>query len=476
MTELKDHHERKEKRLLRCRLLSLQFEVRNDHSRQVIDLLSANDISAQVVLSQSNRATFVDPGFTLLHIAARHDSQDCTTVLLAKGAAQPETLNMWLNKQCDKYRSTALHVAAQCNHVDVGEALLKAGALGDKRTTTLRTPLHQVAQVARTGGARFAEALLKAGAELEPLDIANQTPLYVAACSGNVDVMKLLLEAGANPNRRAKTLRTPLIRVAQMIRPVWDENQVLKAMHLLIQAGADPNAADDRGCNALHYAAEAGLLWACRLLSGTGIDLLAKNHEGLTAEEVAKRGGRGGVLSAGHGAVVAFLMYECTVKHSALLTAVTVKQPVETIVQCIRHGWINPDDAVPQRDLVRRCAEDGHVGVVEATLTNGQTNPVQTNVPGALPRFVKLALQVHWSPANSHLYPRKFREAVWAIMMTRSKITSADLYLPQEMWFRIIGFLSRADFPAPVQPQPPIEMPAEAYGFLTDGGSPEPYL
>ena len=46
------------------------------------------------------------------------------------------------------------------------------------------------------------EVLLKAGVPVDLVDPEGRTALWYAACNGNAGVVKLLLNAGANPNPR----------------------------------------------------------------------------------------------------------------------------------------------------------------------------------------------------------------------------------------------------------------------------------
>ena len=86
-----------------------------------------------------------------------------------------------LNKVCDHiyqyhYSSTALHVAAENNHIECAEVLLNDGALVDA---------------------------LRDEAKLE-------TALHLAAANGYCEMALLLLSKHANPNARNRNGETPL--------------------------------------------------------------------------------------------------------------------------------------------------------------------------------------------------------------------------------------------------------------------------
>lgn len=97
----------------------------------------------------------------------------------------------------DKYGRTALHVHALRGRADVVQALIEAGADALEPDVLLNTPLH----VART--AAVTHALL--APHVQALDAANrkgQLPLHTAAAHARLDVMNVLLLAGADCNAK----------------------------------------------------------------------------------------------------------------------------------------------------------------------------------------------------------------------------------------------------------------------------------
>ncbi len=69
-------------------------------------------------------------------------------------------------------------------------------------------------------------------------------------------------------------------------------NKVPAALRLLIQHGADVNAADSRGDRAIHVAAQQGLNDTVRLLVELGADPAAANGVGKTALDLVTPPGR----------------------------------------------------------------------------------------------------------------------------------------------------------------------------------------
>jgi ankyrin repeat protein len=90
----------------------------------------------------------------------------------------------------------------------------------------------------------------------------QESPLTMAVNRNFPDIARLLLEAGASPNRRDASGRAPIhqARSAEMAR-------------LLVQAGADPNALTPNGQTAIALAVERGDLQAVDALLSVGARL-----------------------------------------------------------------------------------------------------------------------------------------------------------------------------------------------------------
>ena len=89
------------------------------------------------------------------------------------------------------------------------------------------------------------------------------TPFLRASQSGDVVLMKLLLQHGADPKIDTVLHVTPLhvaagIGWVEGITYEWSEESTLQAVNLLLDLGLDPNAQADTGRVALHGAAHKG--------------------------------------------------------------------------------------------------------------------------------------------------------------------------------------------------------------------------
>jgi ankyrin repeat protein len=87
---------------------------------------------------------------------------------------------------------------------------------------------------------------------IEIKDKDNWTPLHWAAHKGHVDVIRLLLEKGANVNAQDKDRWTPLHWPA--VRRDVD------VVRLLLEKGANVNAQEKDGWTPLHLEASGGML------------------------------------------------------------------------------------------------------------------------------------------------------------------------------------------------------------------------
>ncbi|MEO6847182.1 MAG: ankyrin repeat domain-containing protein, partial [Chthoniobacterales bacterium] len=101
------------------------------------------------------------------------------------------------------------------------------------------------------------EALIKAGADVNAADEQNTTALHEAAENGNGVIVQVLLKNGANPEIVETDYGcTPLLWAVygyEHNQPVQDQLEIVKA---LVHAGANPNAKNNEGKNALNMASK----------------------------------------------------------------------------------------------------------------------------------------------------------------------------------------------------------------------------
>ena len=168
-----------------------------------------------------------DGGCSALHHAARRGQVPVLAVLLALPSLRAQAPN------ADGLGP--LHLAAEAGHTAAAGSLLAHGASPDARDADGWTPLH----LAALGGhAEVARALLAAGAAPDPMSELPETrPLIVAAELGHAEVVRVLLGAGAAIDGGTAHKPAPLEAALRF--------RQLDLARLLMQAGAraDPQAA-----------------------------------------------------------------------------------------------------------------------------------------------------------------------------------------------------------------------------------------
>ena len=240
-------------------------------------------------------------GLTALVFAAREGDLDTARVLLTAGAD--------INQQT-QYGWTALLTATQNRNYVLASYLLEHGANPNIANKGGWTPLYLATDNRNIEGGDypvragdmdhldFIKKLLAAGANVnarakdstETRTIFTMQWLYEdgataflrAAQSGDVELMKLLLERGADP-KIATTNNTTALAVASGIG--WVEGVTyehspkdsLEAVKMLLDLGLDPTIADGDGRTALHGAAHKGRNEVVQLLVEHGGRLDARD-------------------------------------------------------------------------------------------------------------------------------------------------------------------------------------------------------
>ena len=136
--------------------------------------------------------------------------------------------------------------------------------------------------------------------DLSWADFTGQTPFLRAAFAGDLTVMRLLLEHGADPNISTYSGTTPLMAAAGInwtVSQTFDlgEEALLEAVRLCHQLGNDINAANSMGLTAIHGAANRGSDAIIRYLAAQDADLNRPDAEGRTPLDWAE-----GVFLATH--------------------------------------------------------------------------------------------------------------------------------------------------------------------------------
>jgi ankyrin repeat protein len=120
--------------------------------------------------------------------------------------------------------------------------------------------------------------LIGLGANVNVLDSIKWSPLHWAALRSNTDIVKLLIDAGADLEAEDFNNMTPLAWVVNK-----HETAAAAVVKLLIDAGADlTKTYESDGNTVLHWAAESGLVDIAKLLIDAGADPDAENKHAAT--------------------------------------------------------------------------------------------------------------------------------------------------------------------------------------------------
>ncbi|OTA02295.1 hypothetical protein A9Z42_0026630 [Trichoderma parareesei] len=165
-------------------------------------------------------------------------------------------------------KATPLSQAARNNHAGVVRTLLKHNANVETRHRWDRTVIHHVAG---QGHAEIAKILVEEGKiDIEIKDEDGFTTLYFGCIWGHHDVVKLLLDMGADPHMGIK-MDDPQEKWSPLVAAIDDGYE--KCVKLLLDKGANPNLPGPSTYGtALRYAAVKGHLNICKMLIESGAD------------------------------------------------------------------------------------------------------------------------------------------------------------------------------------------------------------
>jgi ankyrin repeat protein len=175
-----------------------------------------------------------------------------------------------------------------------------------ERSLVLHTSPQLAELLVKRGGkvSALQEYLSKGGSHSATIEISagkSMSLLCWSALRHNAECIRLLLEAGADPNSTAASVDDQ-VRSALSVACVLPGGE--KAVEVLLNGGADPCYQASDGSSALHIAAAVGLLEQCRLLVAAGASRVLE----LELQE-AKDSGVG----------VTAVLYACIKQHTAVV-------------------------------------------------------------------------------------------------------------------------------------------------------------
>jgi uncharacterized protein len=216
---------------------------------------SAAMVQKLVTAGASAKAT-LPSGESALMTCSRSGNADAVKTLVSHGAD--------VNASESSHHQTALMWAVSEKHHEVVRVLLDHGADVRARSLVWREFVLRA-------------SLVKGRSEGEWIDRGGSTPLLLAARSGDIESVGLLLGAGADPNDTTPDGYTPLLMAAH--------SRHGKLAEMLLERGANPNACAV-GFTALHVAVLEGDLDLVKALLAHGADVNARLTNGAPLRRV----------------------------------------------------------------------------------------------------------------------------------------------------------------------------------------------
>jgi len=270
----------------------------------IVDLLIG--AGADVNASSSGR-------FTPLMFSARSGALEIARLLLDAGADVNATTDEGLSPllvataSLDAITGSDYRlVVDESEHQDLGILLIDHGADVNQSDQYGMTALHYAVEMDKP---RLLKKLLEKGADpnaqlTEGLpfrrgdyvgrgEYDGASPFWLATRLGNVEMMRELLSAGADPELRQAWGVTPTMvasGVTQTDSRIVSEDKLIKALELLVlEIGTDIHSVDRSGQTAVHGAANVSGNEIIKFLVAQGADPEAVDNRGRTPHDVAMR-------------------------------------------------------------------------------------------------------------------------------------------------------------------------------------------
>ena len=138
---------------------------------------------------------------------------------------------------------------------------------------------HDLIKYARKGDLAKVQQIIAAGVDLNATDKNKLTALTWAAHTGYIEIVKLLIDKGANVNAQGSWTALSWAAASGHTGIVI----------LLLENGAYINAVNEHGCTALMLAAYSGEPETVRILIDKGANLTMKSKYSITALMMAKQ-------------------------------------------------------------------------------------------------------------------------------------------------------------------------------------------
>jgi ankyrin repeat protein len=265
------------------------------------------DVAQALIDARADFRARLVSGFTPLLFAVREGRSAVVRVLLKAGADVNETIPVEGGRRrgyggrLPPVGATALLVAVTNAHFELAAELLDAGANSNADLTGY-TVLHTISVVRQPGigdndpapegsgglsSLNLVKKLAAKGANVNArmtkrpnlnntrLNELGATPFLLAALTADAELMRTLAALGADPAVPNADNSTPLMMAAGLAtrspgEDAGTESEVLQAVKVALDLGADVNAVDNNGETAMHAAAYKNLPRVVKFLASKG--------------------------------------------------------------------------------------------------------------------------------------------------------------------------------------------------------------
>ena len=270
----------------------------------------------ELIAAKADFRTRLPSGFTPLLFAVREGRLPVVRVLLEAGADANETIpadgarRRGYGGRLPAAGTSALLLAVMNAHFELASELLDAGANPNVDLTGY-TALHALTVVRKPGvgdndpapegsghvtSLELVKKLVAKGANLNArmtkrVNLNNTranelgaTPFFLAALTADAELLKTLAALGADTRLMNVENSTPLMAAAGLAtrspgEDAGTEGEVLEAVQVLLDLGADLNAVDNNGETAMHAAAYKNLPEVVKFLAAKGARIDVWNKE-----------------------------------------------------------------------------------------------------------------------------------------------------------------------------------------------------
>jgi ankyrin repeat protein len=265
------------------------------------------DVVRELLAAGADFQTRLPSGFTPLLFAVRDGRIEVVRVLLTAGADVNETIPVDAGRRrgyggrLPPAGASALLLAITNAHFELAAHLLDAGANPNAdlpgytvlhAMTAVRKPgvgdndpapegsgnmssIELVRKLAAHGANVNATMTKRANLNNTRLNERGATPFLLAALTGDAELMRTLTTLGANPLLPNADNSTPLMAAAGLAtrspgEDAGTDSEVLEAVQVALELGADVNAIDNNGETAVHAAAYKNLPKVVKFLAAKG--------------------------------------------------------------------------------------------------------------------------------------------------------------------------------------------------------------